>query len=90
MSWVLSPGLEAAIRDTHGILNVHIVVRSEVRPPTLIGEVLLDPTGQFHERLGADQSSLVLIRPDGHLGLSCAPPSLETLRIHLERIFLPA
>jgi 4,5-epoxidase len=84
------PGLEAAIRDTHGILNVHIVVRSEVRPPTLIGEVLLDPTGQFHERLGADQSSLVLIRPDGHLGLSCAPPSLETLRIHLERIFLPA
>ena len=84
------PGLEAAIRDSYRSPNVYIVVRSEVKPPTLTGEVVLDPTGQFHERLGADQPGLFLIRPDGHLGLSCTPPSVEALRIHIERIFLPA
>ncbi len=33
---------------------------------------------------------LVLIRPDGHIGFSCAPPCLKALRTHLRRMFLPA
>jgi 2-polyprenyl-6-methoxyphenol hydroxylase-like FAD-dependent oxidoreductase len=84
------PGLRAAIRDCHGNLNIHIAVRGEVEPSVLAGEVLLDLEGRLHERLGAERPRLCLIRPDGHLGLSCAPPSAEVLRTHLARMFMPA
>jgi len=86
----LSSGLGAASHDMPVHLNVFIVVRGETIAPTRSGEIVLDPTGQLHERLGAEQPSLFLIRPDGHLGLSCAPPSVEALRNHLQRMFLPA
>jgi hypothetical protein len=83
------PGLRAAINDCHTNLDIHIAVRSEVEPPGLAGDVLLDPQGRLHERLGAERPSLCLIRPDGHLGFSCAPPSAAVLRSHLGRMFLP-
>jgi hypothetical protein len=43
--------------------------------------LLRDPAGALHERLGADRPCLCLIRPDGHLGLRAAPPSLERSKI---------
>lgn len=51
-------------------------------------ELLRDPTGALHERLGADRPSLCLVRPDGHLGLRAEPPSVDVLEAHLRRIFL--
>lgn len=84
------PDLEPAIRSIRGNLNVYIVTCCEVTSSTVIGEVLLDPMGKLHERLGADKPRLVLIRPDGHIGFSCAPPCLKALRTHLRRMFLPA
>jgi hypothetical protein len=42
--------------------------------------LLRDPAGALHE-LGADRPCLCLIRPDGHLGLRAAPPSLERSKI---------
>ena len=49
--------------------------------------LLQDPTGALHERLGAAQPCLCLIRPDGHLGFRAAPPSAAALGAHLRRIF---
>jgi hypothetical protein len=51
-------------------------------------ELLCDPTGALHERLGADRPSLFLVRPDGDLGLRVEPPALAALKAHLRRIFL--
>lgn len=87
--------LDAAIQDVHCRLSMQIVVPGTQRPPALLGgEVLLDPDGQVHARLGADpdadQPSLFLVRPDGHLGFFCVPLSLPALRGHLERMFQPA
>jgi 2-polyprenyl-6-methoxyphenol hydroxylase-like FAD-dependent oxidoreductase len=81
------PDVQTVIRDSHRNLNLHLAVHGDVAPPMLSGEVLLDPTGRLHERLGAGRLSLCLVRPDGHLGLSCAPPSAEAVRAHLRRMF---
>lgn len=48
---------------------------------------LYDPTGALHERLGAEQPCLCLVRPDGHLGFRGTPPTLASLQTHLSRIF---
>jgi NADPH-dependent dioxygenase len=50
--------------------------------------VLWDKRGHLHERLGANCPTLCLIRPDGHLGFRCTPPSLETLTRYLKRLFV--
>jgi hypothetical protein len=51
-------------------------------------ELLCDPGGALHGRLGAERPSLCLVRPDGHLGLRAEPPSLAALEAHLGRILL--
>jgi 2-polyprenyl-6-methoxyphenol hydroxylase-like FAD-dependent oxidoreductase len=84
------PDLQTVIRNSHRDLNLCVAVHSDVAPSVLCGEVLLDPTGQLHERLGADRPRICLVRPDGHLGLSCAPPSAEAVRTHLWRLFRSA
>jgi 2-polyprenyl-6-methoxyphenol hydroxylase-like FAD-dependent oxidoreductase len=50
-------------------------------------ELLWDPAGALHERLGAEQPCLCLVRPDGHLGFRGAPPSLASLQTHLRHVF---
>ena len=65
-----------------------VVTRTAMPGHRLGDEVLCDPTGALHARLGADRASLCLVRPDGHLGLRAEPPSLEQLRAHLGRIVL--
>jgi 2-polyprenyl-6-methoxyphenol hydroxylase-like FAD-dependent oxidoreductase len=50
--------------------------------------LLWDQSGKLHERLGAQGPMLCLIRPDGHLGFRCAPPSLATLTGYLKRLFV--
>jgi len=79
--------LQKVIRDSHKNLNLYLAVHGEVAPSILSGSILLDPTGQLHERLGGDRLRLCLVRPDGHLGLSCAPPSAEAVRTHFRRMF---
>ena len=83
------PALRAAADAGRGGLSFYPVVQGDASPSTLSGEVLLDPEGQLHERLGADQPRLCVIRPDGHLGFSCAPPSADALKAHLARMFRP-
>jgi hypothetical protein len=57
------------------------------RPDT--DDVLVDTTGAAHARLGDGAGpSLCLVRPDGHLGLRCAPPMLQEVEGYLKRILL--
>jgi 2-polyprenyl-6-methoxyphenol hydroxylase-like FAD-dependent oxidoreductase len=79
--------VQTVIRDSHRSLSLYLVVHGDMAPPMLSGDVLLDPAGQLHERLGAGQLRLCLVRPDGHLGFSCAPPSAEAVRTHLRQLF---
>jgi 2-polyprenyl-6-methoxyphenol hydroxylase-like FAD-dependent oxidoreductase len=69
-------------------VQAYVVTRNAVASEGGPDMLLRDPTGSLHERLGADRPSLCLVRPDGHLGLRAAPPSLEALGRHLGRIFL--
>jgi hypothetical protein len=78
----------AALAAYHPHLRAFVVTRSEVAGQDTPSELLRDPSGALHARLGADRPSLFLVRPDGHLGLRAAPPSLEAVRGYLVRILV--
>jgi hypothetical protein len=65
----------------------YVVTRKAPTGGDLPNELLCDPAGALHERLGAEQPCLCLVRPDGHLGFRAAPPALESLQTHLRHIF---
>ncbi len=84
-------GLSLARRVTgrHGAhVNAYVVTTNAANFDGNAGELLLDKDGTAHARLGGDGPSLCLVRPDGHLGMRCIPPSLPALEAHLARIFL--
>ena len=64
----------------------YVVVRKARSGEDVPDELLCDPVGALHERLGAERPCLCLVRPDGHLGFRGEPPSLESLEAHLRRI----
>jgi hypothetical protein len=70
-------------------VQAYVAARTALSDADLSNELLRDPTGALHERLGADQPCLCLVRPDGHLGFRSEPPSLEALDSHLGRILSP-
>jgi hypothetical protein len=70
-------------------VQAYVVTRNALGRHQAPDELLCDPTGALHARLGADRPCLCLVRPDGHLGLRAEPPSVEALHAHLGRIFLP-
>ena len=67
--------------------QAYVVTRSAPTDEDDSDELLYDPTGALHERLGAEQPCLCLERPDGYPGFRGEPPSLESLHAHLRRIF---
>ena len=48
--------------------------------------MLIDPTGAAHARLGGDEPSLCVVRPDGHLGLRVTPSALPAVEAYFARI----
>jgi 2-polyprenyl-6-methoxyphenol hydroxylase-like FAD-dependent oxidoreductase len=68
-------------------LRAHVVVRTAPTPERIPDGVLCDPNGDLHDRLAADGPTMCLIRPDGHLGFRCQPPSFDTLDAYLRRLF---
>jgi hypothetical protein len=64
-----------------------VVLRSAPPNEPVPGDLLYDPTGLLHQRLGDAGPCLCLIRPDGHLGFRCSPPSPDALRAYLARIY---
>ena len=67
-----------------------VVLRGQAADEPIPGHLLYDPAALLHERLCGDAPSLCVIRPDGHLGFRCSPPSLEALASHLDRIYGPS
>jgi hypothetical protein len=49
-------------------------------------DLLIDATGTAHGRLGGDEPSLCVVRPDGHLGLRVTPPTLPAVDAYFGRI----
>ena len=78
----------AAGRRYRPHLQAYVASRNAVDRDNVPSELLCDPTGALHERLGAARPCLCLVRPDGHLGLRAAPPFLEPLQAHLRRILM--
>jgi hypothetical protein len=64
-----------------------VVLRGPAADEPRPEDLLYDPAALLHERLCGDAPSLCVIRPDGHLGFRCSPPSLEALASHLNRIY---
>src|SRR5918996_1514014 len=78
--------LARAVSERYGRhVQAWVVTRNAVPGHGTVDELLCDPTGALHERLGADRPCLCVVRPDGHLGLRAEPPSLEALQVHLGR-----
>jgi hypothetical protein len=63
------------------------VLRGPAPDQPLPADLLYDPTGLLHERLGDAGPCLCLVRPDGHLGFRSSPPSLDALRDYLGRLY---
>jgi hypothetical protein len=87
-----------AIMERHpGRQRAYVVSRNAPGPGPLPEHFLVDQTGRLHERLaGACQRrlaksatgpTLCLIRPDGHLGFRCHPPSLDAIDTYFQRLF---
>jgi hypothetical protein len=51
------------------------------------GSVLQDPDHELHVRYGADKDSLLLIRPDGYIGLRSHPAREEPLQVYVAGVF---
>jgi hypothetical protein len=67
--------------------SAFIVLRGQALETTVAADLIFDPTGLLHERLGDAGPCLCVIRPDGHLGFRSSPPDLEALDTYLGRIY---
>ncbi|MBV8717328.1 MAG: FAD-dependent monooxygenase [Chloroflexi bacterium] len=52
--------------------------------------LLHDDGGALHERYDAKRGALILIRPDGYIGLAAELGAAESLRAYLHTLFIPA
>jgi 2-polyprenyl-6-methoxyphenol hydroxylase-like FAD-dependent oxidoreductase len=77
----------AAAKRYRPQVQAYVVIRNALNREAVPDELLCDPTGALHARLGAEQPCFCFVRPDGHLGFRGEPPSLESLQAHLRRIF---
>jgi hypothetical protein len=79
---------EAAYPD---VVRTHLIVPGESRPAGGDGfpSVWLDPDGSVRQSLGARETALALVRPDGYLGYRGQPASWEGLREYLDRYLIP-
>jgi 2-polyprenyl-6-methoxyphenol hydroxylase-like FAD-dependent oxidoreductase len=69
------------------LVRTHLIVHSESSPAGSFAatHVWLDPAGAVAKMLGARDSAVALVRPDGYLGLRGQPAALEPLVAHMKR-----
>lgn len=63
--------------------------RSLVAPGVGAPRRLGDPSGLLHLAVGAGSPTILLVRPDGHLGFRAQPADRAPLWSHLDRILVP-
>jgi 2-polyprenyl-6-methoxyphenol hydroxylase-like FAD-dependent oxidoreductase len=80
--------IEQRIRaDYEGTIRTHLIVSARSLPAEAGGfaSIWLDPEETIRRNLGARETALALVRPDGYLGYRSQPASWEPLRAHLDR-----
>ncbi|MEV4187405.1 hypothetical protein AB0J28_38850, partial [Streptosporangium canum] len=81
---------DAAAHATRGLadhLRVCTVIAPGLRPVTG-ATVLFDPEGRIRRAYGARDSTLIVVRPDGYIGLIAHRPTDHTLRDYLAQAHL--
>jgi 2-polyprenyl-6-methoxyphenol hydroxylase-like FAD-dependent oxidoreductase len=70
----------------HPHLRAFVATRRDIRFPDARSEHVWDSTGALHARFQAEEPTLCLIRPDGHLGFRAEPMSWDALDAHLSTV----
>jgi 2-polyprenyl-6-methoxyphenol hydroxylase-like FAD-dependent oxidoreductase len=72
-----------------GVVRSYLIVPADSVPAGADGaSVWLDPGGSVRQLLGARESALAVVRPDGYLGYRGQPASWEGLRSYLDRYLI--
>lgn len=79
----------AAERQYRPHLCSYVVTRHKTEAGRNMDPVLWDSTGALHGRLAAGHPTLLVIRPDGHIGARCEVPFARTLARYFDRILFP-
>jgi 2-polyprenyl-6-methoxyphenol hydroxylase-like FAD-dependent oxidoreductase len=66
-----------------------ILTRSDHQAAEQDASVLYDPESRLHQRYGMAEGGLVLIRPDGYIGLRTPSLAAQPLRAYCKELFLP-
>lgn len=80
-------------RRVEGLFKEEVLVHLVASQEQLLdwqGSLLYDPSHTLHAQYGATVPSLVLIRPDGYIGLLCQPVREQPLMDYLQRLFSPS
>lgn len=73
----------------HDLVDAYlIIVRSDQQAAKKDASVLYDPEHLLHQRYGMAQGGLVLIRPDGYIGLCSQFLTVEPLQAYCRKLFL--
>lgn len=75
--------LAESIEEAYGRLVLVRRVRLDGSSPDPTGSVLIDATGEAHERYGASEPCFYLVRPDGFVGLTGTASDGERLQAYL-------
>jgi 2-polyprenyl-6-methoxyphenol hydroxylase-like FAD-dependent oxidoreductase len=70
-------------------ISTHLVVAGTVPPVNLNwdGDILMDSEHYLHDKYGASQSCLYLVRPDWYIGFRGQPANSDKLMAYLAKIF---
>lgn len=82
-----APALRRAAEGLAGHLRVHTVVPAGQRPPAGT-HVVIDPEDRVRRAYGARTDSVIIIRPDGHIGLIADKATDQVVRDYLARVGL--
>jgi hypothetical protein len=82
--------IQTATQAYPGLIDAVVVVPGSAAPSAEAAgaPVLLDPDGALHRAYAAEEETLLLVRPDGHVGYRSRPADAAKLRDYLGRIFV--
>jgi hypothetical protein len=76
--------------DYRDLVDAYLILtRSDQQGAEQDASVLYDPEHLLHQRYGMAQGGLVLIRPDGYIGLRSQSLAAQPLQAYCQELFLP-
>lgn len=87
VSHLLSIAADAA-KAFPDVLSAHVILKADAAVPTSRGPSVptwLDTEGRLHQKLHANDRTLILVRPDGYIGYRCQPADGEALTTYMSR-----